>query len=102
MRGVADPLEGQEAVRSTAGPFAHCPEDLDLVMKVYMASEPWRTDPAILRMPWANTVTTSDPERKYCFAIAYGDELVSLGGGESWLTERSPLTRQLCVVSSIL
>lgn len=74
MRDVADPLEGQEAVRSTPGPMAHSPEDIELVMKTYMLSEPWRFDPAVLRMPWVQTIQA---RQKFCFAIAYGDELVS-------------------------
>lgn len=74
MRNVADPLEGQEAVRSTPGPMAHSPEDIELVMKTYMLSEPWRFDPAVLRMPWVQTIQA---RQKFCFAIAYGDELVS-------------------------
>jgi len=74
MRDVADPLEGQEAVRSTPGPMAHSPEDIELVMKTYMSSEPWRFDPAVLRMPWVQAIQA---RQKFCFAIAYGDELVS-------------------------
>jgi amidase len=75
MRDVADPLEGQEAVRSTPGPMAHSPDDIDLVMKTYMLSEPWRSDPAVLRLPWMQIL---DAGQKFCFAIAYGDEHVSL------------------------
>jgi hypothetical protein len=74
MRGVADPLEGQESVRSMPGPMAHSPEDLELVMKVYLASEPWRFDPAVLRLPW---IPIQEPKRQFVFAIAYGDEIVS-------------------------
>jgi hypothetical protein len=55
--------------------MAHSPEDLELVMKTYMKSEPWRHDPAVLKMPWVS-LTESKP--KFCFAIAYGDELVSV------------------------
>lgn len=74
MRGVADPLKGQEAVRSTPGPMAHSPEDLELVMKTYLHSQPWRTDPAVHRLPW---ISAQEPNQTFCFAIAYGDELVS-------------------------
>jgi hypothetical protein len=74
MRGVADPLEGQGSVRSMPGPMAHSPEDLELVMKVYLASEPWGFDPAVLRLLWR---PIQEPKRQYCFAISYGDELVS-------------------------
>jgi len=74
MRGVADPLEGQEAVQSTPGPMAHSSEDIELVMKTYMLSEPWRSDPAVLKLPW---IPFAHPNQQYCFAIAYGDELVS-------------------------
>jgi amidase len=74
MRGVADPLEGQESVRSMPGPMAHSPEDLELVMKVYLASEPWQFDPAVLRLPW---IPIQEPKRQLCSAIAYGDEVVS-------------------------
>ena len=74
MRNVADPLEGQEAVRSTPGPMAHSPEDIELVMKTYLLSEPWLSDPAVLRLPW---VPFAQPNQQYCFAVAYGDELVS-------------------------
>ena len=81
MRGVADPLEGQESVQSMPGPMAHSPEDLELVMKAYLASEPWRLDPAVLRLPW---IPIEEPKRQLCFAIAYGDELVSP------LSEHSP------------
>ena len=73
MRDVVDPLEGQEAVRSTPGPMAHSPEDLELVMKAYLHSEPWRVDPAVHRLPW---VSFQEPTQRFCFAIAYGDELV--------------------------
>ena len=74
MRSVADPLQGQEAVRSTPGPMAHSPEDLELVMKTYLLSEPWRSDPAVIKLPWT---PFSQPKGQFCFAIAYGDELVS-------------------------
>ena len=78
MRGVADPLKGQEAVRSTPGPMAHSPEDIELVMKTYMLWEPWRSDPAVLKLPW---IPFAQPNQQYCFAIAYGDELVSVSPG---------------------
>lgn len=96
MRGVADPMEGQEAVRSTAGPMAHSPDDIDLVMKVYMLSEPWRYDPVVLNLPW--NMAPHAAQKKFCFAVTYGDELV----GDSQLnrlptlTSRPLLTRPLC------
>jgi amidase len=40
LRGVVDTLQGQEAVKTSAGPLAHAPEDLDLFMKAYLGSEP--------------------------------------------------------------
>jgi hypothetical protein len=86
MKGVADPLAGQEAVKSTPGPMAHSPEDLDLVMKTYLDSEPWRLDPAVLKMPWTSSMGS---KQKFCFVIAYGDELVSqLSTDELCLTDR--------------
>jgi amidase len=76
MRKMADPLEGQEAVRSTPGPMAHSPEDIDLVMEAYLSAEPWRADPAVLRLPWTKDISLASVSHKFCFAIAYGDELV--------------------------
>jgi hypothetical protein len=75
MRNVADPLKGQEAVRSTPGPMAHSPEDLELLMKAYLYSEPWRADPAVHKLPWT-PIPIQETERRFCFAITYGDELV--------------------------
>jgi hypothetical protein len=76
MRNVPDPLEGQEATRSTPGPLAQCPEDIELVMKAYLRSEPWLTDPAVIRLPWTIDPRTTQAGYKYCLAIAYGDETV--------------------------
>jgi Asp-tRNA(Asn)/Glu-tRNA(Gln) amidotransferase A subunit family amidase len=74
LRGVVDTLQGQEAVKTSAGPFAHCPEDLDLFMKAYSAAEPWKSDPVVVDMPWRHN-HNQYPER-LCFAIAYGSEAV--------------------------
>jgi amidase len=76
MRDVADSMPGQEAVRATPGPMCHSPEDIELIMRAYLSSEPWQTDPAVLRLPWVNNVSLARACHKFCFAIAYGDEVV--------------------------
>jgi hypothetical protein len=77
-RGVVDTLQGQEAVKTSVGPITHSPEDLDLFMQAYMASEPWRSDPAVLNMPWRKH-DDYQKDQPLCFAIAFGSEQVSFG-----------------------
>ena len=66
-------LVGQEAVRSTAGPMAHSPEDVALFMKSYLAQEPWLHDPEVLPIPWRDFQLPS----KLCFGISVHDGYVT-------------------------
>lgn len=76
-RGLSDTFVGQEAVRSNAGPMGHTPQDLELLMSSYMASKPWDADPDIVPIPWRGSKDVM-PDGPLCFAISWGDELVSL------------------------
>ncbi|WWC87431.1 uncharacterized protein L201_002320 [Kwoniella dendrophila CBS 6074] len=75
-RGLADTFLGQEAVRSTLGPMGHSPQDLELLMSVYMASEPWNADPDVIPLAWRKAEDVL-PERPCVFAYIDGDELVT-------------------------
>lgn len=75
---MVDPLRGQDAVKTSVGQLAHCPEDLELFMQAYLDSEPWRADPVVLNMPWKNGYDNDRKPERPCFATAYGSEAVSL------------------------
>ena len=67
---------GLETRRSTAGPLAQSPEDIELFMSAYMAQKPWEMDQDVLPIPWRKAEEVM-PAGKLCFAIAWGDEEVS-------------------------
>ena len=74
--GISDVYEGQEALPSTVGLLAHSPEDMAMLCAAHLAAEPWKLDPHVLPLPWKD-VSQVLPHEKLCFAIAWGDELVS-------------------------
>lgn len=53
------------------------PQDLAHLMSAYMASKPWEADPDVLPIPWREEKEVM-PDGPLCFAVAWGDELVSL------------------------
>jgi Asp-tRNA(Asn)/Glu-tRNA(Gln) amidotransferase A subunit family amidase len=70
---------GLETRRSTAGPLAHSPEDIELFMAAYMAQKPWDVDQDVLPIPWRKAEEVM-PLGQLCFAVAWGDEEVSALG----------------------
>jgi len=75
MREMSDCMVGQEAVRNAGGPLAHSAKDLVLFMSAYFAQKPWDKDPGVYDMPWKTDIGKVE-KRSYCFAIAWGDEVV--------------------------
>jgi amidase len=75
FRNVAQVFTGMESRRTTPGPLAHCPDDIDLFMSSYMAVQPWKLDPDVLPIPWRSQHDVM-PAGPLCFAVAYGDEEV--------------------------
>lgn len=73
--GLSDVYEGQEALPSTVGLLGHSPEDLAVVCSAHINSKPWKVDPHVLPIPWKSPCQAL-PDKKLCFAISWGDELV--------------------------
>lgn len=47
-----DGVNGQNAVKSVAGPIARSVDDLELVMRAWCLETMWNTDPSVPPMPW--------------------------------------------------
>jgi amidase len=78
FKDMSDSLLGQEAVKIVGGPMGHSARDINLFLSSYMAYKPWEHDPNVLVMPWDEKLVASWQERPLTFAIAWGDEQVSL------------------------
>lgn len=78
LMDMSDSLVGQEAVKNAGGPMGHSARDLNLFMSAYMAYSPWKHDPVVLKMPWDGQIADPSEKSPLCFAIAWGDEQVSI------------------------
>lgn len=47
---------GYEGILVTHGPMGRHIDDLGMYMRLILATEPWRTDPRVLHMPWRDVV----------------------------------------------
>ncbi|PQE04663.1 general amidase protein [Rutstroemia sp. NJR-2017a BBW] len=84
-------MQGQEAIRSTAGPMCRSPSDIRLFMTAVLDQQPWYRDPQVLPIPW-RTEEEKLPA-KLCFGFAYHDGKVGLS---------PPLTRAMDMTKAAL
>lgn len=52
--GMVGGMPYQESIVGATGPHAVSGRDLELFIRVILATEPWRTDPGTVGMPWRN------------------------------------------------
>lgn len=71
-KGNAMGFTGQAAILSTIGPVGRSLRDIELILKIWNASEPWLYDPAVMAKYW---VPASIPT-KATIGIMYWDEVV--------------------------
>lgn len=57
--GVHTVAGGQEALRSVAGPLARSVDDLELLMRSVLDSEPWNIETSLVPLPWRSSTSTN-------------------------------------------
>jgi amidase len=63
---------GQSSILSTIGPVGRSLRDLELILKVWNAFEPWLYDPAVMAKKWESVTTPT----KATIGVMYWDEVV--------------------------
>jgi amidase len=63
---------GQASILSTIGPVGRSLRDLELILKVWNASEPWLVDPAVVPKLWEAV----RPPTRATIGVMYWDEVV--------------------------
>ena len=73
-------MEGQTIVPSVIGPIAHCPTDLEFMIKMLLGPELWLQDPQVLPLQWRNEEQVDVLERAktsgLCFGVMRWDGMV--------------------------
>jgi len=72
---VANTYQGQEAVRSCAGPMCRSPKDIRLFMKSIAEQKPWLLDPQAVPVGWRTEEEVLP--KKLCFGFGMGDGKVT-------------------------
>lgn len=65
-------FSGQSAILSTIGPIGRSLRDLELILKVWNAFEPWLYDPAVMAKTWEPVPVP----KKVTIGVIYWDEVV--------------------------
>lgn len=79
FEGCVNSTEGQDSIPSVLGPLSASLSGVKIFMKTVLASEPWRRDPLVLRMPWnedAYQLRDHGFGKSLCFAFLWNDGLV--------------------------
>jgi amidase len=63
---------GQASILSTIGPVGRSLRDIELILKVWNAFEPWLYDPAVMAKKWESVTTPT----KATIGVMYWDEVV--------------------------
>ncbi|KPI38100.1 putative amidase [Cyphellophora attinorum] len=71
-RGNAMGFTGQAAILSSIGPVGRSLRDIELILKIWNASEPWLVDPAVMAKLWQPVSVPS----KTTIGVMYWDEVV--------------------------
>ncbi|CAF4719151.1 unnamed protein product, partial [Rotaria sp. Silwood2] len=56
LRGMMVTQARSQSILGTIGPLARAREDINLFMKIILDTEPWRTEPSLVPIPW-RTIT---------------------------------------------
>ena len=78
-QGVANSMDGQNSLVSVLGPMAHSVADLELFVKIVLATEPWLYDPLVCNIPWRGEAADQviAPDSTLTFGILRSDGIVA-------------------------
>ncbi|KIN08369.1 hypothetical protein OIDMADRAFT_37551 [Oidiodendron maius Zn] len=86
--GAANSMDGQNTIRSVAGPIATSAKSLKLLTKSILNQEPWLYDPLVVEMPWR--------EQSKADTLSFGIVMT-----ESGVRPQPPVRRALDTVISV-
>lgn len=78
--GVANSMDGQNTVLSAVGPLATSVQDMRLLMRSILATQPWLQDPLVVGLPYRHGMEKEAHElanRQLCFGIMAHDGIVT-------------------------
>ncbi|KAI0022508.1 amidase [Xylariomycetidae sp. FL0641] len=70
VTGWAVTMAGAEAILGTIGPLSTSVEGLRMCVKAVLAGEPWRREPALVRMPWREETGENKKKKKEKLKVA--------------------------------
>uniref|UniRef100_A0A0W0FPE1 Amidase domain-containing protein n=1 Tax=Moniliophthora roreri TaxID=221103 RepID=A0A0W0FPE1_MONRR len=76
--GIDDALDGQNSIKTVAGPLTTSIEGVKILMKSVIQQQPWLKDPLAARKPWNEEeykLTDRKGGERLCFAIMWNDEM---------------------------
>ncbi|EEB92402.1 hypothetical protein MPER_09094, partial [Moniliophthora perniciosa FA553] len=94
--GIDDAADGQNSIRTVAGPLTTSIEGVKILMKSVIQQQPWLKDPLAVRKPWNEEeykLTDRNGGEGLCFAIEWNDEITF---------PHPPITRGLEMTKSAL
>lgn len=73
--GMRNSMEGQQTIASVVGPMAQTIDDIEMIMRVIVSSEPWEIDPYGVPIPWRSSVIQEVSERKLRIGLMEWDDV---------------------------
>ncbi|KZF19859.1 amidase [Xylona heveae TC161] len=69
---IAGSMEGQELVSPVVGPMGHRVDDLEVITKSILSTQPWLHDPTVVNMPWRQSETEAVAKHAKSGGLAFG------------------------------
>ncbi|KAL2212795.1 acetamidase [Sarocladium strictum] len=78
--GMANSMDGQNTVLSVLGPMAHSVDAVKLFTKSVLSRQPWLHDPAVVEIPWRESIfqSTLNRSKPMVFGILANDGYVAV------------------------